>query len=79
MPTVLVIGPYHFHFYSRENAEPPHIHVLRDNSEAKFWLQPVALAANRGFHPAELRDIERLVEQYCGKLLKAFTEFHGGH
>ena len=55
MPTVLVIGPYRFHFYSRENAEPPHIHVLRDKSEAKFWLQPVTLAVNRGFHPAELR------------------------
>lgn len=78
MPTVLVIGPYRFHFYSRENAEPPHIHVLRDNFEAKFWLRPVALAANRGFHPAELRDIERLVEEYCEKLREAFHEFHGG-
>ncbi len=47
--------------------------------EAKFWLQPVGLAANDGFRPAELRDIERLVEEYCEKLLKAFTEFHGGY
>jgi hypothetical protein len=79
MPTVLRVGPYRFHFYSRENTEPPHIHVLRDSAEAKFWLRPVALAANRGFHPAELRDIERLVEEYCEKLLEAFTEFHGGY
>jgi len=43
MPTVLRIGPYRFHFYSREGTEPPHIHVARDDFEAKFWLQPVGL------------------------------------
>ena len=53
MPTVLRIGPYRFHFYSRENDEPPHIHVARDDFEAKFWLQPVSLAANLGFNQAE--------------------------
>ena len=39
MPTVLRIGPHRFHFYSRENDEPPHIHVTRDDIESKFWLQ----------------------------------------
>jgi hypothetical protein len=79
MPTVLVIGPYRFHFYSRENAEPPHIHVRRDDLKAKFWLRPVTMASNDGFRPSELRDIERLVEEYCGKLLEAFNEFHDGY
>jgi len=36
MPTVLRIGPYRFHFYSREGGEPPHIHVTREDMEAKF-------------------------------------------
>ena len=49
VPTVMRIGPYRFHFYSRENAGPPHIHVEREVSEAKFWLRPVALGANHGF------------------------------
>lgn len=39
MPTVLRIGPYRFHFYSRESNEPPHIHVSRDDFEVKFWLR----------------------------------------
>jgi hypothetical protein len=47
MPTVLWIGPYRFFFYSRENQEPPHIHVERDDNVAKYWLEPVALASNR--------------------------------
>ncbi len=77
MPTVMRIGPYRFHFYSRENREPAHVHVSRDDYEAKFWLQPVALAANYGFRPAELRDIRRLVDEYCESLVRAYIGFHG--
>lgn len=77
MPTVLRIGPYRFHFYSREGSEPPHIHVERDESEAKFWLRPVSLAANIGFSPSELGDIQRLVEAHCQTLLEAYSRVHG--
>ena len=77
MPTVLRIGPYRFHFYSRENNEPPHIHVERENMEAKFWLRPVSLARNHGFAQAELNHIENLVEEHCQKLLDAYIQWHG--
>ncbi|MGH7953460.1 MAG: DUF4160 domain-containing protein [Limisphaerales bacterium] len=77
MPTVLRIGPYRFHFYSRENDEPPHIHVTRDDVEAKFWLRPVSLAANYGFNFAELKRIEKLVEEHCQTLIDAYIERHG--
>jgi len=77
MPTVLRIGPYRFHFYSREGNEPPHIHVRRDDFEAKFWLRPVALAANYGYGTAELREIQRLVEEHCDNLIRAYIEYHG--
>ncbi|MBI4622896.1 MAG: DUF4160 domain-containing protein [Verrucomicrobia bacterium] len=77
MPTVLRIGPYRFHFYSRENDEPPHIHVARDDLEAKFWLQPVALAANFGFSSAELGQVRRHIEEHCQTLLAAYLRFHG--
>ncbi len=77
MPTVLRIGLYRFHFYSRDGNEPSHIHVTRGDIEAKFWLSPVSLAANYGFGPAESRDIQRLVEQHCQTLLDAYIRFHG--
>ena len=77
MPTVLRIGPYRFHFYSRENNEPPHIHVARDDYEAKFWLRPVSLAANLGFAQTELNRVERLVEENCENLLAAYIRLHG--
>ncbi len=77
MPTVMRIGPYRFHFYSREENEPPHIHVARDDHGAKYWLEPVRLAANFGSRPAELRDIQRLVEEPREALIAADIRFHG--
>jgi len=61
MPTVLRIGPYRFFFYAGDGVEPPHIHAERERNIAKLWLGPVRLARSGGFRPAELRDIERLV------------------
>jgi Domain of unknown function (DUF4160) len=43
MPTVLRVGSYRLYFYSHEPNEPPHVHVDRDSSTAKFWLESVSL------------------------------------
>lgn len=77
MPTVLRIGPYRFYLYSHEPDEPAHVHVDRDDSSAKFWLQPVSLARNRGFSARELRQVQGLVEQHQAELLEAWNEFFG--
>jgi len=77
MPTVLRIGPYRFHFYSRESNEPPHIHVAREDFEVKFWLRPVSVAANYGFSAAEVNNIRNLVEENCDLLVEAYVGFHG--
>ena len=63
MPTILIIGPYRFFFFSEESGEPVHIHVIRERTEAKFWITPeVSVASNDGFAQHELRRIMRLVE-----------------
>ena len=49
MLTVLRDGPYRFFFYSGDRDEPPHVHVERDDCEAKFWLDPVRLERSRRF------------------------------
>ena len=77
VPTVMRIGPYRFHFYSRKGTEPAHIQVAREEMEAKFWLKPVSLAANYGYRQAEIRDIERLVKEHCEKLIEAYIRAHG--
>jgi hypothetical protein len=58
MPTVLREGPYRIYFFSHEPNEPAHVHVDRDASSAKFWLNPVGLARNLGFRAADLREID---------------------
>lgn len=57
MPTVLRSGPYRFFFYAGDGGEPPHVHVERDTSKAKYWLEPVALQSNIGFNRSELMKI----------------------
>ena len=75
MPTVHREGPYRFFFYSADRHEPPHVHVERDASRAKFWLDPVRLARSGGFGPAELQQVERLVTAQAQLLLKAWNEY----
>ena len=75
MPTVLRSGPYRFFFYSNEDGEPPHVHVQRDRSLAKFWLKPVTLASTRWFPPHELNRLQRLTRENAAILLEAWNEF----
>jgi len=77
MPTVLRVGPYRFHFYSDEKNEPSHIHVRSSDGECKFWLDPVALARNRGLAPHTLREIERIIYEHLEFLRKKYHELHG--
>lgn len=75
MPTVLRVGPYRFFFYSQEGREPPHIHIERDQSRAKFWLDPVRLHDSGGFRGAELGRLASLVRTHRETFLGAWHEF----
>jgi hypothetical protein len=78
MPTVLRIGPYRIGFWSKENDEPPHVHVRRERASAKFWLDPhVVVARYRGFAVHEVNEIRKIVEDNRDFLLRAWHEhFH---
>ena len=75
MPTVLRVGPYRLFFYSADGGEPPHIHVERDASIAKYWLDPVQIASDGGFNRADLREIERIVAENQRRLLEAWHDY----
>ena len=77
MPTVLRIGGFRFYFYSHEPNEPPHVHVDRTGSSAKFWIENVSLARNIGFSARELGDIQRIVRERGEELLEAWHDFFG--
>lgn len=73
MPTAKNIdGPYRLFFYSFDCSEPKHVHVQREKSMCKFWLEPIALDMNRGFSPKELNAIRRLIEAKVTQILEAW-------
>jgi hypothetical protein len=75
MPTIARIGPYRFFFFANEGLEPPHVHVQRDRSLAKFWLRPVALASTSGFTGRELGRLRALAEENRERFEEAWHEF----
>jgi hypothetical protein len=77
MPTVLRVGPYRLFFYSGDRDEPVHVHVERDQNVAKFWLAPVRLQTSGGFNAAELRRIQRIIEENEILLIEAWNEYFG--
>jgi uncharacterized protein DUF4160 len=75
MPTIATIGPYRFHFYSSDSREPAHVHVERDSSRAKFWLDPVTLEWSKKFPERELREIERLVIEHRSEWIEKWNVY----
>lgn len=75
MPTILRVGRFRFYFFSNERQEPPHIHVKGAGNQAKFWLNPVILAANYGFAARELTELERIILDHQADFLEAWNEY----
>jgi hypothetical protein len=63
MPTVLRLKGYRIGFFSADGDEPPPVHIVRQDCQAKFWIAPVQLADNVGFRRHELNEISRLLEE----------------
>ncbi|PSN11209.1 DUF4160 domain-containing protein [filamentous cyanobacterium CCT1] len=78
MPTLLRVGPYRFFCYAGDRDEPPHVHIERDSSEAKFWLTPVRLQFNKGFSSNEINRIQKLTEDNQQQLLETWHDFFNG-
>ena len=77
MPEVFRERGFKFFFYSDEGSphEPVHIHVRKDNLEAKFWLNTsVRVAENKGYDPRTLRMLQRLVEDNRSRIVRAWNE-----
>ena len=75
MPTVLRLEGFRFFFWSNERNEPAHIHVRRDDDEAKFWLAPVRLAWNDDFNATTLNRLHRLVRENETFFLEKWNEY----
>ncbi len=80
MPTVFRERGFRFFFYSNEGLprEQVHIHVEKDDMEAKFWLEPeVRVAYNDGYDARILRQLLEIVEANRDLIERVWNEFFG--
>jgi hypothetical protein len=55
-----------------------HIHVEKDENEAKFWLNPlVQVAYNDGYDARTLRELAGMIEVQRDRIERAWNEFFG--
>ena len=77
-PTFRKEKGYSFKIYSNEE-ERMHIHVVKDNKEAKFWLEPqVELAYKGDFSQREINKIQELVQTYANYFKEQYQRHIGG-
>lgn len=73
------IDGFRFYFFSRENNEPPHIHVEKGGGSEKWWLHPEPRRVySAGFKASDQRRIEQLVNLHQHALIQAWQRYFGG-
>ncbi len=76
-PTIFRHGSYRFFFFSREEPRK-HVHIVSNEGEAKFWLEPeIELARNYRFSRNMLKEIERLIEEHHDEFVHAWQKYFG--
>lgn len=61
MPLIFREKGYEFSFVMFDLGEPMHVHVRQGHKQAKYWIEPLALAWMRGYRQHELNEIERMI------------------
>ena len=75
MPTLLRWNGYRFYFYSADGGEPPHVHVGKNQSEAKIWLNNLAVAVNLGYSAKDLNQIIQKTRENREAFLEAWNDY----
>ena len=72
MPVILREKGYEFWFVMFDLNEPIHVHVRHERKQAKYWVQPLALAWTRGYRPHELKEIERIITDNSAYIVRVW-------
>ena len=75
MPEIFRYRGFKFFFYSNEGTprEPIHVHVEKNDVEAKFWVVPeVSVAYNDGYDARTMRELFGVVEDNQARIVRAW-------
>lgn len=68
---------YTFKIYSNEE-ERIHVHVIKDNDEAEFWLEPqIEVANNYGFSEKDINVILKIIKNNADTFRKQYKQHIG--
>lgn len=62
MPTIFVFFGFRFLFYSNDH-EPVHVHIVKDDCEAKYNVESIEQIYNHGFKNREIAIIESIIDE----------------
>ena len=76
MPRVKIPNiPWRVSFYSFDLRERRHVHVFRERTECKVWIENgIEIAWNRGFAEAEINDILRMIETHLKLINETYEQ-----
>ncbi len=74
VPTIVEDG-YHLQIYPNDHT-PAHVHVWKNENEARVLLDSLKVASNEGFNPRELKKVVELVQKHQLRLLSAWDTYH---
>ena len=75
MPQIFRIGSYIVYFWSNENGEPIHVHVIKDANEAKYNVSPLIQIYNHGFKKHDIALIESIISENEAVIIDRWKEY----
>jgi len=75
MPTVFIIFGLRFMFFANDH-EPVHIHVVKEDAEAKFSVLPeIKILYNNGLKASEVKKARKLIIENAEIIIERWNEF----
>lgn len=74
MPTIFIFFGFRFMFYSNDHM-PIHVHIIKDDNEAKYNVEPVEQIYNYGFKKHDIVLIESIIMENEKIIVERWKEF----
>jgi hypothetical protein len=75
MPTLLFLNGLRFFFYSNENDEPIHVHIIKGDAKGKVWLEPsIRVEYFIGFTNSEQKSILEAIHTHSENFKNKWNE-----
>lgn len=75
MPVILITKNLKVYIYPKDH-DPPHVHVIGPDSEARFYIHSLECYQSYGFSKKDVNRISEFLEDNIELLIQAWEELH---